>query len=136
MLAGDDPGRDSPERMLPTFQEAACEHTLAMNESPSTQHEGPEGTHQSLSGRWAGWLSVIALIAILTANILTADKTTGALGDLRIAFVTTFSVCGIGAFILSIRALMQNDRRWQVWASLAFGLAATLLTIAEFTIME
>lgn len=93
------------------------------------------GRPETPAGRWAGWSALIAVAALLVANLLFQDAT-GIWEAVRVGCIMVFAAGGLAALVMSIRCLMQRERSVIVWASLVVGSIATILMVAEFTIME
>jgi hypothetical protein len=105
------------------------------NTADTSTNLGQQQQPTTRSGDAAKWLSGLALFALVTSALL-AQFINDIPHVLRLAIVGVFTVCGVGGFVAAGRALMLQDRRASVWAAFVVGLAATLLTVAEFTIME
>lgn len=91
-------------------------------------------------GHWAGRTALIAFATIFTSavvNVVFEGPNESTADDVfKLTVVTIFTLSGVSALVLSVRSLMLRERSFAVWAALVVGLLATLLMIAEFTVME
>lgn len=78
---------------------------------------------------------LIGVAALLLANVVFADAS-GAREGVRASLIGLFMASGVAALVLSLRALLRTERSIVVWVALVYGLLATTLTLAEFTLLE
>jgi hypothetical protein len=98
----------------------------------------------SRAGARAAVLALVAVAALTVSAGLTAAFDRGEpstrLSDVmllvRAAVIVVFWAAGAGALALSVHSLRRGDRSVSVWAALAVGVAATLLLVAELTVLE
>jgi hypothetical protein len=88
-------------------------------------------------------MSLIAFAALIAFNVLTnafERQGPGTVHDVvqatRLIILAILAISGLGALALSLRSLMRDERSIIVWAALAVGPFATLLLIAEVTVLE
>ncbi len=86
-------------------------------------------------GNIARWSAVVAVSAIAVSIALNA-LVTGLPSIMRLLIGVVFLVGGVSAFVTSLIAVKNGDRRASVWAAMFVGALATALLIAEFTVME
>ncbi len=87
------------------------------------------------SGRVAGVCALLAAAIMITINVLMSFESAPG-GVVRAALVLAFFLAGVSALVFGIRALRAQDRCLTVWGATIIGALATLLLIAEFTVME
>lgn len=85
-------------------------------------------------------VAIAALAGSVVLTLLFEGVAEGTVYDaaqvVRLLAFLTFAVCGIGAFVLSVRAVMSGDRSAAIWAALIVGFVATALIVGELLVFE
>jgi hypothetical protein len=94
---------------------------------------------QNLGDTGAGRAAVV--LATVTAVVLSVSVALNlvftALPEVaRVCIAVIVATGGIGSLVFGCRALMRGDRRPFIWTATSIGLVATLLLLAEFTILD
>ena len=117
--------------------------SMAIDKSPAPHRRRFLSRPTSRSGERAARSALVAAATLLVSVGLTAAFDRGDSGTLydvtrlvRAVFIVVFWAAGVGALALSLRSLQRGDHSIVVWAALAVGLAATMLLIGEFTVLE
>jgi hypothetical protein len=129
---------------MTVLPEAATMASMAIDKQPAPRRRRFPARPASRAGQRAAWIALIAVTALIVSAGLTAafdrGDSSGLPYDLmrlvRAVVIVVFWAAGLGALALSVRSLHQGDRSIFVWAALAVGVAASMLLIGEFTVLE
>lgn len=111
---------------------------MGMSDSAEHPHTSTFTSLPATSGgRWSGWLTLV-MVASVIVTIVIQENLEGDGGTAyrvaRLIPVTVTTLSGIGAFVLSLRAVFgARERSIVVWIALAIGFLITMLVFAEVT---